>query len=287
MKPHARLTLVFSVLTALVLTANGFAQPRTVPHELAQRLAGAGATLYIGELPPKELVGFDLPLLQRTRVVGANAWTDTDPAYSTLYFSSEQGVADVKAFYLQAFRDLGWRLGQAYQQTGFLPSGEGEAVNSLSFCHRHGNSQTDVYLTLSPRRQNTWIDAQVSTYDRSQGSSPCDENAHAHHEPPIPPLVAPADSETTALESFSGFTQGNGSSVVVLETSLNTLELLGHYAQQLELSGWQMDAISQSGAAQLATYRFRDRGEAFVGTLQVVPLEPGAGYLAQITVVNP
>ena len=72
-----------------------------------------------------------------------------------------------------------------------------------------------------------------------------------------------------------------------MRTALDAQELLEHYAQQLELSGWQEDVNAESGAVQFATYRFRDRGEAFIGTLQVVPLAQQGRYLAQVTVVNP
>lgn len=202
----------------------------------------------------------------------------------SLYLSSRQRLEAVKAFYRQVFRNLNWRMGQTYQQTGFLPSGEGEAVDSMTFCRSRGDNGTDVYLTLSTQRQVTLIDAQVSSYRRSQGFGGCDESDH--REPPIPMLEAPVNSKTAALENLSGFNQGNGGSVIVLETRLTPEELLEHYARQLELSGWQEDATADSNAVQLATYRFRDQGEAFIGTLQVVPLA-GERYLAQVTVVNP
>lgn len=285
MKPCAWFSLVIPVFTMLALSTTVFAQPPTVPHELAQRLAGADATLYVGELPPEEFLGFDLPQPPRTRVVGANVWTGTDPSYNTLYFSSRQHIDDVKAFYRRVFRDLGWRAGAVYQQTGFLPSGGGEAVDSMAFCRSQGDSQTDVYLTLSSQPRATWIDAQVSTYDSSQGSGACD-NA-GYHGPPIPRLEAPTNSETGTLENLSGGEQGNGGSVIALRTSLNPRELHEHYATQLELSGWREDATADGGAVRLATYRFRDQGEAFIGTLQVMPLGQEGRYLAQVTVVNP
>ena len=145
MKPHAWFSLVLSVFTTLALAATSFAQPQTVPHELAQRLIGSGATLFIGELPPENRLGFDFPLPQKTRVMGASASTEADPSYRyvTLFLSTQQPVADVKAFYRQAFRNLGWRMGQTYQQTGFLPSGEGGVVDTMPFCRSRGNRATE------------------------------------------------------------------------------------------------------------------------------------------------
>lgn len=287
MKPRTWFAVACFTVATLVLTATGLAQTQTIPLELAQRLAGSGATILVGKLPSEKRLGFDFPLPQGTRVVGANVWRDDDPLFNvvTLYLSSEQRVSDVKAFYRQAFRDLGWRLSQTYQQTGFLPSGENQAVDSMAFCHSQGNSGTDVHVQLGSQRQVTLIDAQLNTYDRLQGSGACDESEH--REPPIPALDAPVDSKTTALENLSGFEQGNGGSVIVLRTPLTARELLEHYAQQLELSVWQEDATAGGGGAQLRTYRFRNRGEAFIGTLQVVSLAQGGRYLAQVTVVNP
>lgn len=286
MNLRARPASVCLVVAALALTAVGFAQPQTVPRELAQRFVGTSTTIFVGELPPKKRLGFDFPLPQRTRVVGANASTDADPAYSymSLYFSSQQRVADVKAVYRRAFRDLGWHTGQTYPQTGFLPAGAAEITDSLVFCGGQDDRGADVYLTLASQQRTTLIDAQVSTYDRSQGSGACDENDY--REPPIPPLQAPETSTSSVVENLSGFGQGNGGSVIVLETALSAQELLEHYAQQLEQSGWQAEATADSGAVQLATYRFRTGGDAFVGTLQVVPLARGR-YSAQVTVVNP
>ncbi len=67
---------------------------------------------------------------------------------------------------------------------------------------------------------------------------------------------------------------------------MGTRALREHYAGQLEESGWREVAVAEGGAAWFATYRFRSRGEAFVGTLQVVPLG-GKRLLAQINVVRP
>lgn len=288
MNTRAWFAPVCLIVATLSFTTASLAQPQTIPLELAQRLAGAGATILVGELPSEKRLGFDFPLPKGARVVGANVWRDDDPLFNvvSLYLSSEQRVADVKAFYRQAFGNLGWRLGQTYQQTGFLASGENQVVDSMTFCHRQGNSGTDVHVQFGARRQVTLIDAQVNTYDRTQGSSgACD--TPEHREPPIPALDAPVDSETMTFENLSGFEQGNGGSVIVLRTRLNARELLEHYAQQLELSGWRKDVTAASGAVRFVMYRFRNRGDAFIGTLQVVSLAQEGRYLAQVTVVNP
>lgn len=273
------------VVTAAVFISVGFTQPQTVPHELAQRFVGVGTNIFVGKLPPKARVGFDFPLPQNTRVVGASAVPVTDPWYNyvSLYFSSQRPVSDVKTFYRQAFRSRGWRVGQTYPQTGFLPAGTAEIADSLVFCYNQGDKGTEVYLTLSSQRQTTLIDAQVSTYNRSQGIGACDENSN--REPPIPLLEAPEASQSSAVENLSGFGQGNGGSVIVLKTALSADELLEHYARQLEGSGWQAQATAKSGGVQFRTYRFRDGGDAFLGTLQIVPLARGR-YSAQVTVVN-
>ena len=286
MKPFRSALVCLSTIAAILAPA-GSAQSQTVPRELAQRFVGVGTTIFVGKLPPKARIGFDFPLPQKTRVVGASALPDTDPSYDyvSLYFSSQQPVADVKAFYRQTFRGRGWRVGQTYSQTGFLPAGAAD-TDSLVFCRNQGSRGTDVYLTLRSQQQTTLVDAQVSSYDRSrsQGSGACDENSY--REPPIPLLEAPEGSESRVVENFSGFGQGNGGSVTVLETALSAQELLEHYAQQLKESGWRAQATAESGAAQFTTYRFRSGGDTFIGTLQIVPLMQGR-YSAQVTVVNP
>ena len=272
---------------AAILAPAGSAQSQTIPRELAQRFAGVGTTIFIGKLPPKARVSFDFPLPPRTRVVGASALPNTDPSYDyvSLYLSSQQPVTDVKAFYRQTFRGRGWRRGQTYSQTGFLPAGAAEAefTDSLVFCRNQGNRETDVYLTLRSQQQTTLVDAQVNTYD-SQGMGACDESSN--REPPIPLLEAPEGSKSRVVENLSGFGQGNGGSVTVLETALSARALLEHYAQQLEGSGWRAQATARGDGAQFITYRFRDHSDAFIGTLQVVPLTQGR-YSAQVTVVNP
>ena len=277
--------LVCLGIAAAILAPAGSAQAPTIPRELAQRFVGVDTTIFVGKLPPKARVGFDFPLPQKTRVVGASALPNTDPSYDyvSLYLSSQQPVADVKAFYRQTFRGRGWRVGQTYSQTGFLPAGAAD-TDSLIFCRNQGDRGTDVYLTLGSQQQTTLIDAQVSSYDRSQGSGACDENSY--REPPIPLLEAPEGSKSRVVENLSGFGQGNGGSVTVLETALSARELLEHYAQQLEGSGWRAKATARGDGAQFITYRFRDRSDAFIGTLQVVPLTQGR-YSAQVTVVNP
>lgn len=286
MNIYARLAHVWLVVTALILTATGYAQSQTVPRELAQRFVGVGTTIFVDALPPKKHLGFDFPLPQRTHVVGASALSDTDTSYSytSLYISSRQRLAEVKTFYRQTFRDLGWRTGQTYPQPGFLPAGAAEFTDSLIFCRSQGDRGTDIYLTLASQKQTTLIDAQVSSYDHSQGSGACDENDY--REPPIPPLGAPEASTSSTVENLSGFGQGNGGSVIVLETASSAQTLFEHYARQLESSGWRAEATAKSSTVQFATYRFRNGGDTFVGTLQVVPLTRGR-YSAQVTVVNP
>lgn len=286
MKRRTWSALVCLIVAALAFTATSFAQPQSIPRELARRFVGPNTAIFVGELPPKKRIGFDFPQPQKTRVVGANAPTNVDPSYNyvSLYFSSEQGVADVKMFYQQVFRKLGWRTGQTYEQIGFLPTGETELTDTLTFCHSQDKRGTDVYLTLGSHQQATLIDAQVSTYDLSQGSSACDENNYS--EPPIPPLTAPEASTSAAVENLSGFGQGNGGSLIVLNTELSAQALLQHYAKQLEQSGWSEDMTAEGETVQVATYRFRSRDEAFVGTLQVLPLGQKR-LLAQIAVVKP
>lgn len=70
MKPCARLAFGCLIVATLALTPASLAQPQSVPRELAQRFVGAGTTIFIGELPPENRLGFDFPLPERTRVVG-------------------------------------------------------------------------------------------------------------------------------------------------------------------------------------------------------------------------
>ena len=211
MNPFRSALVCLGITATAILTPAGIAQSQTIPRELAQRFVGVGTTIFIGKLPPKARIGFDFPLPQRTRVIGATTLPDTDPSYDyvSLYLSSQQPVADVKAFYRQTFRGRGWRTGQTYLQTGFLPAGtaEIEFTDSLVFCRNQGDRETDVYFTLGSQQQTTLVDAQVNTYD-SQGVGACDESSN--REPPVPLLEAPEGSKSRVVENLSGFGQGNG-----------------------------------------------------------------------------
>lgn len=289
MKLRTRFSLAFAIVAALALTATGLAQPQSVLRELAQRLAGPNGTIFVGELPPENRLGLDFPLPQRTRVVGANALTgaDSSSSFVALYLSSEQRVADVKTFYRQAFRELGYHSRQTYQTTGFLPSGADEPDDSLNFCLTKGDTVSDVNFTIGSRKHNTIIDAFVNAYPSTGVMGPCSGGDDYYVEPPVPTLVAPGASTTGTVENISGANQGNGGSLIILNTELEAEALLEHYAQQLELSGWREVNAVTGGAVQLVTYRFRISDEAFIGTLQVMPLDRKGRYLAQVSVVNP
>ena len=288
MKPSTRFALAFATVAALALATTGLAQPQSVLRELAQRLAGPNGTIFVGELPPQNRLGLDFPLPQRTRVVGANALTgaDTSSSFVALYLSSEQRAGDVKAFYRQAFHKLGYRSRQTYQTTGFLPSGADEPDASLDFCLTKGDTVSDVNFTIGSRKHSTVIDAFVNAYPSTGVVGPCSEGGDYYIEPPVPTLVAPGASTTSKVENISGADQGNGGSLIILNTELEAEALLEHYAQQLELSGWHAVDTVASAAVRLRTYRFRNRGEAFIGTLQLTPLDRKGRYLAQVTVVN-
>lgn len=266
-----------------------FAQPARVPFELAQRLAGSQAQLYVGTVPPKARLSFRLPTPPGTRVVGSTASPQTDEAFDvvTLYLSSAQTGFDFQAYYRRVFRDLGWQRGHAYEQTGFLPSNTQEPDGSLTFCHMQGEREANVYLSLVNKPQMVLIDAQIHTLDSDQGWGAC-ETENTYTEPPLPALSAPAESKTELSDIFSGSSPagGNGGSLIILKTKLEASALLEHYAQQLELSGWQAAEVLVGGNVQLSTYRFKHRGELYSATLQVTSLGGTGHYLAQLSVVN-
>ena len=79
MNTRAWFAPVCLIVATMSFTTASLAQPQTVLRELAQHLAGAGATILVGELPPEKHLGFDFPLPKGARVVGANVWSDADP----------------------------------------------------------------------------------------------------------------------------------------------------------------------------------------------------------------
>ena len=267
------------------------AQTTPIPRELAQRLSGLNTNIFVGKSPPEKRLGFTLTVPSKTRVVGATASDETDMSYNfvTVYLTSAQPAADLKAFYQKTFRPATWKRGQGYgQQPGFLPAGAGAPSDALTFCRTRGELNTDIYLTLTPQAQKTFIDVQVSTYNNAQSGSPCDDNGNTYLEPPLPSLTAPKASTSNIAEYLSGFGQGNGSSIIVLDTGLGAKRLLEHYAQQLEAAGWRDQGLEANGTqtVQTAVYRFRYKNEAYVGTLQITPLAKRR-YLAQLTVIKP
>lgn len=270
-------------LTLIALMAVALAQPASVPRELAQRFV-PDADVYVGTLPPERRLGFAFPLPPGVRVVGASASRENDTAFdfASLYLASPRPAAALGAFYQAAFAGRGWRLGTD-QQTGFLPAGAFAFAEALTFCRTRGGRDTDLYLTFARLADRTLVDAQLTSYPADPSSSACDPGDR----PPLPELAAPAGSRSGVAEFFSGFDPGNGASVIVLDTPIGAEGVLGHYARQLEASGWRERGRVAGAAARVATYGFRSGGRSFVGTLQVTPLALPGRYLAQLVVVKP
>lgn len=278
---------IYAALLGLMLFP-AFAQSDSVPRELVQRLAGSGTQIYVGELPPKARLEFRLPMPPGTRVVGSTASPTTDETFDwvSLYLSSAHTDFDFQAYYRRVFRELGWRQGQTYDQTGFLPSNIEGPDGSLTFCHRGKNKGTDIYLSFMNKPQMTLIDAQISIYSNQSNWGAC-EMDNSYVEPPLPALVAPEESETETLDMFSGSSPvGNGGSLIILKTELTGADLLEHYTEQLELSGWREGAVLASDDVQVVTYRFGRQGEPYSGTLQITALDEPERYLAQLTVTK-
>lgn len=277
------------LLTALIVTS-AFAQPASIPLELAKRLSGPDAVLFVGKLPPKQRLGFDLLTPPETRVVGAAASKIPDPSYNftSVYLTSAQNVPNLTSFYQKLFQPSVWQRGREYDQGGFLPAGQVALSGSLTFCRISGETGTDVYFTLISQAHETLVDIQVNSYNNVQsGSSACGDSDDTYIELPFPTLTAPKKSTSGIVEYLSGSGRGNGSSIIVLKTDLGAEGLLEHYAQQLKAEGWreQGSAVNRTQTVQTAVYHFRYKNAAYVGTLQITPLAKRR-YLAQLTVIK-
>ena len=124
------------LVTVLVLLGVAGAQTGgTVPRELVERIVGGpGATLYVGELPPADELGFDLPVPNEVRIVGSTINVDSATYNAAVYLETATPAKEVKSFYQSALLGQGWEQGEPYEQTGFLWSSDESLQEEGLFC---------------------------------------------------------------------------------------------------------------------------------------------------------
>ena len=230
------------LVTALSLLGVAGAQTGgTVPRELVERIVGGqNANLYVGELPPADKLGFELPLPEGARVVGSTLSVDGEAYNAAVYLETETSARDVGGFYQSSLSDRGWKQGQPYEQTGFLWSSDEGLQEEGIFC------LGTVVLYLSDATANesaedvpAQVTLQVYENPRARGNTPCDQNErNLFYGPPIPALAPPSESTTLSIDGGGGDPTLSGSSSIYLESDLSAEALLEFYDAQLLAAGW-------------------------------------------------
>ncbi len=277
--------LVFS-LACFSLAQTG----ETVPRELVERIVGGpDANLYVGELPPAERLGLELPVPEGTRVVGSTLNVDGEAYNAAVYLETETPVRDVRAFYQSALPDQGWEQGEPYEQSGFLWSNEGlqeEGVFCLGTVVLYFSDATASETAEDAPAQVT---LQLYENPRARGNTPCDRNERdLFYGPPIPALAAPSESTILYVDGAGGDPSSNGSSSILLQSDLSAEAIIGYYDAQLLEAGWTArDGGGEESPVGWRRYSFTSDGEPWLGLLQILSDDAfPRSYIGQVLVVK-
>ena len=289
---------LFLVLV-LFLMSLSWAQEEGVPREFVERIVGGpNANFYVGELPPAERLGFELPVPEGARVVGSTLSGEGEAYNAAVYLETEGSSDETVSFYRRALLADGWAQGQTYEQAGFL--GSGDLQEQAVFCRDttvlYFNDFADVPAEDSP----TQLTLQIYNYPLARGSTPCDQDEQNYYNIPIPGLVAPPESMTLYLDGGGGDPGAGGSSSVLLQSDLGAEAIVDFYDAQLLAAGWTArdgaevgvgdDEDSDSGEDGPIVWRrysFTSDGAPWLGLLQI--LSDNAfpqQYLGQVIVIR-
>ena len=284
---------LFLVLV-LFLMSLSWAQEEGVPREFVERIVGGpNANFYVGELPPAERLGFELPVPEGARVVGSTLSGEGEAYNAAVYLETEGSSDETVSFYRRALLAAGWEEGQIYEPSaGFLPSG---ASQEATFCRDttilYFNNPYYASTRGAPvEGEPTQVTVQLYSDPGSRGYTPCDRDERdRYYGPPIPALEAPPEATASYFNDLGGGDPTlSGSSSIYLESDLSAEALLMFYDAQLLEAGW---TARGSGEAESPVgwrrYSFTSDGEPWLGLLQILSDDAfPRSYIGQVLVIK-
>ena len=285
----------FLAMVLVLLGVAGAQTGGTVPRELVERIVGGqDANLYVGELPPADELGFNLPLPEGTRVVGSTLSGEGEAYNAAVYLETEGSAKEVKSFYQSALLDQGWERGEPYEQAGFLWSSDEGLQEEDVFCLGTIVLYLSDATASEPASSPAQVTLQIYENPRARGVTPCDQSErNLFYDPPIPALAAPSESTTLSIDGGGGDPTLSGSSSIYLESDLSAKALLMFYDAQLLAAGWTArdSGGGNSGGAESPVgwrrYSFTSDGEPWLGLLQILSDDAfPRSYIGQVLVIK-
>ena len=285
---------LFLVLV-LFLMSLSWAQEEGVPREFVERIVGGpNASFYVGELPPAERLGFELPVPEGARVVGSTLSVDGEAYNAAVHLVAETPARDVGGFYRTSLLNQGWKQGEPYEQAGFLWSDEDSQEQGVFCLGTVVLYLSDAAASEPAEDAPAQVTLQIYENPRTRGNTPCDRNERDFfYDPPIPALAPPSDSTTLSIDGGGGDPTSSGSSSIYLESDLSAAALLEFYDAQLLAAGWTARDGSggNSGGAESPVgwrrYSFTSDGGPWLGLLQILSDDAfPRSYIGQVLVIK-
>ena len=278
----------------------------TVPRELVERIIGGpDADVYVGELPPAQRLGFELPVPANARVVGSTlgprvvglALLANDEAYNAaVYLEIDAPAEEAVFFYRGALLARGWEEAQPYERSGFLAY-EVSPQEEATFCRGATVLYFDNPLYASAEGSPAQVTLQLYNDPDALGGTLCDWDDPAYYSVPIPGLTAPSQSTILYLDGSGVDPTAGGSSSILLESDLGAEALVEHYDAQLRQAGWTArdgaepgegdEANGEDGLIVWRRYSFISGGAPWLGILQILSDDTfPQQYLGQVLVIR-
>ena len=231
--------------------------------EIAPSRGSEEASIQVGALPPS----FDFELPEGIEALAGVSRGEGAAAVGRTELSRSAAMGRL----VSLLRELEWTEYQPrVKGKGFQPSQENKGSR---FCREDG---TSLWFDVRPSAgDESRVHMQLSEGRRY--GCPAEERADAmiaalgQADLPFPTLYPPEGAKSAGVSGSSGGTYSREQSAHV-ETEMSSGELLGHYANQMGVAGWQPDAAVEYRSIAYQSWLFVDEaGDEWHGLMVVLP----------------
>lgn len=265
--------LLLTLCLSPFIATSAFAQPQVscrdedALRQLVCRLAGG--EVFVGELPRS--LPIDLPMPQGTQIVGSVAGIPELPNYFRIFLTVPESQQQVESFYRQQLQAAGWKPSnlEMPQVGGFVTS----SLTDVPTIYCQGTGGLTISLTTQQQVENqTAASLTVSGEDPSHYSALCSDATGQlpQIEIPLPNLYPPENAQVSG--DLGSGSEDAWTSSALIESSLNSQQLLTHYLQQLEQAGWQVQGGGDRDRLNWSYLTFTDeKGQRWQALLNITP----------------